>query len=151
SISAIVAENHAAQDAIVTSHIGEPSQLSGPNRAFSRFDVTPGFAINATAAEIDALANDARVVSIEIDRLGAPQLIQSVPLIGMNAAYNAGATGAGQAVAVMDTGVETSHTFLAGQTIAEACFSTTQGTLGTVNGSASLCPGGASSSTAPGS
>jgi subtilisin family serine protease len=151
NIPAIVSENHAAQDDILSATIGAPSDLTGPRRGLSRFDITPGFAINASAAEINSVANDNRVTSIEIDRLGRPQLIQSVPLIGMDPAYGLGGTGAGQAVAVMDTGVETAHTFLAGQTIQEACFSTTQGTLGTVNGSASLCPGGASSSTAPGS
>src|SRR5262249_27109360 len=134
-------ENHAAQDAILITHFGPPSQLTGAERALKRFDITPGFAINATPAQIEALAADDRVVTIEIDRIGKPQLIQSVPLIGMPAAYQAGATGSGWTVAVLDTGVETTHTFLAGKTIAEACFSTTQGTLGS-GGSLSLCPGG---------
>ena len=149
NMAAIIQENHDAQTAILVDRIGDPATLTGPGRALTRMDVTPAFAINATAAEIDALANDSRVVTIELDRIGDPHLIQSVPLIGMANAYASGGTGQGWAVAVMDTGVETNHTFLAGKTIAEACFSTTTGVLGS-GGSVSLCPGGASSSTASG-
>ena len=50
-------------------------------------------------------------------------LIESVPLIGMTAAYTLNATGAGQAVAVLDTGVKSDHEFLIGKVVAEACFS----------------------------
>jgi hypothetical protein len=139
NIPAIVAENHAAQDTILSSDVGPPGQLSGAGTALRRFDITAGFAINATAAQIEALAQDDRVVSITMDRAFPPQLIQSVPLIGMPSAYNAGATGNGWVVAVVDTGVDQTHQFLAGKTIAQACFSTTQGTLGN-GGSLSLCP-----------
>ena len=148
-IQAITNENYAAQDAIVGAVFGSPSNLNDPAHGFKRMPITPAFAINATAAEINALAEDPRVTTIEPDGIGWPRLIQSVPLIGMANAYAAGATGNGQAVAVLDTGVETTHKFLAGQTIQEACFSTTQGTLG-AGGSASLCPGGAASATGPG-
>src|ERR1019366_1125293 len=85
NIPAIVNENHAAQDSILTDHFGTPSQPAGA--ALSRFDITPGFATNATQTQIDALASDNRVLRIDIDRLGKPQLTQSVPLIGMNTAY----------------------------------------------------------------
>jgi serine protease len=149
SIPAIAAENHAAQDAILSDRVGPPATaLAG--RGLTRMDLTPAFAFEATVAELDALAEDDRVVTIVVDRLADALLNQAVPLIGMANAYAAGATGAGWVVAVMDTGVETSHTFLTGKTIAEACFSTTTGTLGS-GGSVSVCPGGASSSTAPGS
>jgi sRNA-binding regulator protein Hfq len=151
NIQAITGENHAVQDDILTSTIGAPSGLVGGTKGLARFDITPGFAITATAAEINALASDDRVVRIDIDRTGRPELLVSLPRIGMPNGYALGGTGNGQVVAVLDTGVETTHTFLTGQTIAEACFSTTQGTFGQVNGSLSLCPGGASSSTAPGS
>src|SRR5262249_6931244 len=126
-------------------------ELSSSERGLTRMSISPAFAINASAAEIEALANDDRVVTIELDQLGRPQLIQSVPLIGMTTAYTSGATGAGWAVAVFDTGVELAHTFItASKLVAEACFSTTQGTLGS-GGSASICPGGADHSTAAGS
>ena len=56
-----------------------------------------------------------------------------------------GFTGEGQVVAILDTGVDADHPFLAGKVVAEACFSTT------ASNSTSLCPGGVSESTAPGS
>jgi subtilisin family serine protease len=149
NIPAAVAENRAAQDAILSDRVGPPATaLAG--RGLTRMDLTPAFAFDATVAELEALADDDRVVTIVLDRLADALLNDAVPLLGMPNAYAAGATGEGWAVAVMDTGVETSHTFLAGKTVAEACFSTTTGTLGS-GGSVSVCPGGASSSTAPGS
>ena len=64
----------------------------------------------------------------------------------MTAAYTLGATGAGQAVAVLDTGVKSNHEFLAGKVVAEACFSNAGGAGGQV----SLCPNGAQSKPAQG-
>jgi hypothetical protein len=149
NIGAITAENRAAQDAIASAHVGEPSQIAR-TRGYRGFSITPAFVLNATAAEIESLATDPRVTTIERDQVSKPVLLQSLPLIGMSVAYQYGATGAGQAVAVLDTGAESGHSFLAGKLIAEGCFSTTQGTLGS-GGSVSVCPGGAASSTASGS
>jgi hypothetical protein len=70
NISEIIRENHAVQDAILGDHIGDPRALTNPSRGLTRMDITPAFAINATMAEIEALANDDRVVTIEIDRIG---------------------------------------------------------------------------------
>jgi hypothetical protein len=44
--------------------------------------------------------------------------------IGAPAAWGQGFTGSGQTVAVVDSGVATSHSFLAGKVVAEGCFST---------------------------
>jgi hypothetical protein len=149
NIQEVASANISAQNAIIESHLSAPPTFAGADRALQRMTVTPAFAVNATAAEINALAADPRVQAIEIDRIGRPQLLQAVPLIGMTATYALGGSGQGQAVAVMDTGVDTNHKFLAGQTIQEACFSTTQGTIGS-GGSKSLCPNGASSGNGPG-
>jgi len=146
----ILEENRGAQESIVTTHFGALAGLAGPDRALRLMEITPAFAINATAAEIEALANDPRVLSIVVDKVERPILIQSVPLIGMTSAYsNYNATGTGFAVAIIDSGVDKTHTFLA-NVILEACYSTNTGTLGS-GGSASTCPGGVSSSTAAGS
>ena len=92
------------------------------------------------------LAADPRVAHIHLDRLGHPVLLQSVPLVGMTTAYVAGATGAGQAVAIIDTGVQSNHEFLAGKVVMEACFSNSGGGGGQV----SLCPNGLASQTGAG-
>jgi hypothetical protein len=149
NIAAIVAENQVIQDSILLAYFGAVSELTTPSRGLTRMSISPGFAINASASEIEGLANDDRVMTIELDRMLSPHLIQSVPLIGMTSAYANGATGNGWAVAVLDTGVETNHTFIS-NLVAEACLSTTQGILGQ-GGSASICPGGVSFSTAVGS
>src|SRR5262249_58328753 len=82
-----------------------PPASQGFDRGLTRFDITPGFALTVNGAELEALAGDGRVITIQYNRLLSPRLNQSVPLIGMNQAYAAGATGAGFAVAVLDTGV----------------------------------------------
>jgi len=80
------------------------------------------------------------------DRLAFPTLAQSVPLIQAPQVWALGGRGAGQAVAILDTGVDRTHPFLAGRVVAEACFSTTSA----VNGSTTVCPGGQSSQTGAG-
>jgi subtilisin family serine protease len=65
-------------------------------------------------------------------------LYESTNTIGSARTNAAGNAGAGTSVAVLDTGVLSSHVFLSGQVVAQACFSTTNsGQLST-----SLCPGG---------
>lgn len=132
------------QDTIIARHFGsaaDPAPGTGFVRGISRFSLTPGFAVNVSPAELDKLAADPDVLRIQEDTLSPPTLLQSVPLIGMAAAYAAGATGAGQAVAVLDTGVQANHEFLAGKVVAQACFSNSGGG----GGGTSLCPNGTSS------
>jgi hypothetical protein len=63
--------NHLMQDAIIADHFGSPATL-GPERALRRLDVTPAFAINASLAEIEALARDDRVLHIALDAARRP-------------------------------------------------------------------------------
>jgi sRNA-binding regulator protein Hfq len=131
------------QDSILSTHFGSanPPASQGFDRGLTRFEITPGFALTVNGAELEALAGDSRVITIQENRLLSPTLNQSVPLIGMNQAYAAGATGAGWAVAVLDTGVQLDHEFLANKIIAQACFSANNGNPGA--GRVSLCPNGA--------
>jgi hypothetical protein len=65
----------AVQDAIIGSHFGSaasPRPGQGFERWLIRFDITPGFAINVSAAELEALAADPRVQTITLDRTMAP-------------------------------------------------------------------------------
>src|SRR5262249_40578454 len=93
----------AVQDTIIAAHFGSaanPTPGPGFPRGILRFDITPGFAVNVTQAELDSLAANPQVVRINHDRLDPPVLLQSLPLVGMPNSYASGATGLGQAVAI---------------------------------------------------
>ena len=113
----------------------------------TRFDTIPFFAISVTPEELDILRDAPEVISIQEDKMSEPTLNYSVSHIGGEIAWGQGFSGAGQTVAVLDSGVDKNHPFLAGKVVAEACYSTANASQGI----ASLCPGGVSSSTAPGS
>ncbi len=132
-----------AQNDLVATHIGGDREKAAKwaTRQISHF---PLIAMTVTAAELQKLAADSRVVEIWEDQLSAPSLDQSVPLIGMTGAtgaYSLAGDGTGTAVAVLDTGVQSSHPFLAGKVVDEACFSTTSAG----NNSTTVCPNGLSS------
>lgn len=112
---------------------------------YKTFEFIPYMALTLTAEEFDLLSIDPAIISIEEDALNMPSLTQSVPIIGGTAAWNAKYTGAGQTVAILDTGVDKTHTFLANKVVSEACYSTNS------SNSSSVCPGGVTSSTATGS
>jgi subtilisin family serine protease len=111
------------------------------------FQTIPFFNARVDAGALAALAAMPDVVSIEADALRQPSLVQSVPLINVPAAWTAGHTGAGWHVAIVDTGVEKAHGFLANKVVQEACYSNANG-AGT---GTTTCPGGVTSSTAVGS
>jgi subtilisin len=112
-----------------------------------RFATIPFLALSVTPGGLAELEADPAVLNIEPDVADPPALAESTPLIGAPAMWNAGFTGKGQVVAVLDTGVDKNHPFLAGKVVEEACYSTTNPSVY----SQSICPGGASSSTATGS
>jgi hypothetical protein len=72
SESATIRQNRATQEAIIRDHFGPLSALTGPERALRQLEVTPAFAINASEAEIDALARDSRVLDIALDQPRRP-------------------------------------------------------------------------------
>ena len=62
---------------------------------------------------------------IELDAVHRPSLDLSIPLIRADLAHEAGEDGDGFAIAILDTGVDTTHPMLAARVLDEACFSTT--------------------------
>lgn len=93
----------------------------------------PFTALQVDAAAYQALLTSPTVSSITINRANRPTLSSSTPIIGANAMWGLGFTGAGRTVAVIDTGVLTTHSSVSGRVVAEACFSG-------VSGSVTLCP-----------
>lgn len=96
----------------------------------------PFMVVEASADSLDELADDPRVLSIRRDRAYPPSLVSSVKVIGADRAHAAGTAGAGQAVAILDTGIDRDHPFFGGRIVAEACFSAVD------QGVQSLCPNG---------
>ncbi|MEM8559636.1 MAG: S8 family serine peptidase, partial [Bacteroidota bacterium] len=108
-----------------------------------RYKTVPVVALSVTAEGLRFLAASPLVRFVEEDEIVRPNLAESTALIGAPAAWSSGYTGAGQAVAVLDTGVDGSHPFLQGKVVAEACYS------GSAGGT-SVCPNGQQVQTGPG-
>ncbi|HLM03075.1 MAG TPA: S8 family serine peptidase [Pyrinomonadaceae bacterium] len=115
-----------------------------------RFDFIPFLAVEADAAALEKIKNSPLVVSIQPDRLVQPSLTESTAVVGAPGGMANGFSGSGQAIAILDTGVDKNHSYFAGgKVVSEACYSTTTGTNPDFDSSQSLCPGGVSESTAP--
>lgn len=105
----------------------------------------PYLALTVDAAGLMALADLALVDSIEEDRPIEPMLDESVPLVGGTRAWEKGYNGAGQAVVIIDTGVDKNHPFLENRVVSEACYSF-EGDMFGINFK-TACPGGGVSET----
>ncbi|MBI4148944.1 S8 family serine peptidase [Candidatus Woesearchaeota archaeon] len=71
-------------------------------------------AATITPAELEALQDNPEVIGIYEDKLNYPLLDVSVPHIRADVAHSQGITGAGQAVCILDTGINYSHPALGG-------------------------------------
>ncbi|MBP1710825.1 MAG: Subtilisin-like serine protease-like protein, partial [Deltaproteobacteria bacterium] len=116
-------------------------------RGIKKFKHIPYTAMAVDPDALDALTANPLVVSIEEDKLVPATLTESVPLIKANQSWNLGYTGSGWTVAILDSGVDKTHSFFpAGKVVAEACFSTTDA----VEHAETVCPNGLASQTGDG-
>ncbi len=109
------------------------------HRVVNTFETIPSVALELSPEALIALERSGLAASIQEDALDEPHLAQSTSIVESTEANSLGRHGANQHVAVLDTGVDKAHGFLAGRVVSEACFSDGD------------CPGGVSSSTAAGS
>jgi len=98
----------------------------------------PFVAMRLNSEGLQQLLSDPSVLQVQVDTLSKPTLLQSGPLVESTNAWTQGYTGSGQAIAILDTGVDSTHAFLAGKVVHEACFSSNN----TIYGSTSICPNG---------
>lgn len=117
-------------------------------RSVKRFKYTPYASMEVDSSALSAMISHPLVESIGEDISFPPTLTQSVPLINADDAWTQtpGYTGWGLMVAVLDTGVDGTHSFFGcGKIVseAEACFSTTSAEYSTTT----LCPNGQASQT----
>jgi subtilisin family serine protease len=104
----------------------------------SKFKYTPAVVAEVNEAAAKAIGKMNMVASVEVDALARPILSDSTPLIGADTVWAQGYSGAGQAVAVLDTGVDKTHPALAGKVVAEACYST----ISAAYNATTVCPNG---------
>lgn len=100
-----------------------------------------GGLVNANG--LQALVNHPGVLKIDLDLPGKGTLAQSVPLVNGDDWHVRGNRGQGVVVAVLDSGLDSTHSDVADGLIAEACF------LNAVSGS--KCPNNTDRQTGPGS
>jgi subtilisin family serine protease len=105
-----------------------------------KYKYIPFMAMTVDAPTLDTLLASPGVVSVTED---VPEYaIQtpgwSMPVIGATTMHTAGISGTAVSVAVLDTGVDKAHPYLAGAVVSEACYSTTD----KAQGASSLCPKG---------
>ncbi len=110
------------QRAEIADHQADTAAVLDESKVVHRFEALPLLTVNATPEEIAEMAASDDVADVRLDGLVKPALATSTPQIGSNTVNSRGVTGAGQTIAVLDTGVDRSHPFLAGRVADEACF-----------------------------
>jgi len=95
------------------------------------FHHIPFLSLEVTHAELKGLESLNTVLSVSEDHKFHPTLDISIPTIDADLTQASGWSGQGQAIAILDTGIEKNHDFLQNKVVEEACFS--------VNGN---CPNG---------
>ncbi len=124
-------------------------------RLIRRFETLPLLAISVSPEALIRLKNITSVKAIYEDKLiplpkirnmvpdddipVKPQLIQSASIVGADKAWSMGITGAGWYIAILDTGIRTTHEMFKGKDIVEACYS-----------AESDCPNGSTQMEGPG-
>jgi subtilisin family serine protease len=109
-------------------------------KVLHRYRYIPALALELDPAALASLRASGLAATVQLDELDTAVLSESVPLINAPDVWDLGYDGAGQSVAIVDTGVDSTHAFLSGRVVGEACFS-----------SGGDCPGEKTSVHGPGS
>jgi subtilisin family serine protease len=105
------------------------------------FDSIPYFSVKLNKNNFWDILSIPGIIGIEIVKEFEPLLTESTAVIKATDAWSSGYRGAGQTIAILDSGVLKSHDDFEGRVVSEACYS------GSV-GATSTCPGSVTSSTA---
>ena len=102
----------AAEQTAVLNHVVSLQKKLATTKLFTTI---PFMAADANLSELEALLNLLEITSIEEDQLATSSDAQSNPLIGAMAAWSSGYSGAGQTIAILDTGIDKTHPSLTGR------------------------------------
>jgi hypothetical protein len=128
------------REAIDDTRAGLRTDLAGTGyRTLREYNSVPYVALTVPPKALRALQRSPLVTSITEDVAFSPALAQSTARIQATTMQSRGHTGAGQTIAVLDTGVDGTHPFLAGKVVEEACYSEEEN-----------CPNGQATMTGPG-
>ena len=120
---------------------------SKPHRLARRFSSVPFVALEVESDGLRELENARELVGrVVVDDVVYASLDDSVPIVQADRLWAQGFDGTGKVVAVLDTGVSSSHPFLQGKVVEEACYSSTVPPKSTT-----LCPNGQEEQIGPGS
>ncbi|MFJ4435620.1 S8 family peptidase [Streptomyces sp. NPDC088923] len=123
---------------VVTDQRSDLDSASAAGQTLVSYDTLPMVTLRVDARGLQKLNTKPGVISVTEDVPVPPTLNESTVKIGSDQAVAAGKTGAGSAVAILDTGVAVKHPFLSGRVKAQACFSVNDESYGAT----SLCPNG---------
>jgi subtilisin len=136
----------AQRTGIESTQAGLQAALQGTGyRTLREYDTVPYIALELSSQALQAVQSSPLVRDIRKDRLEKPALKESVALVQAPTMWANGYTGSGQVVAVLDSGVASTHPFLAGKVVEEACY-----TADRVAGSG-FCPNGTATQVGAGS
>ncbi|MBX3295240.1 MAG: S8 family serine peptidase [Acidobacteria bacterium] len=99
------------------------NKLVSTNVSVLKYQYIPYLVIKADVESLHQMKEMSEVLSIEEDIALQPALSESVNMIGGIASWNAGYTGSGQTVAIIDSGVDKTHPMFQGKIVSEACYS----------------------------
>ncbi|WP_329558238.1 S8 family serine peptidase [Streptomyces uncialis] len=132
---------------VVTNRRADLASASAAGETLVSYDTVPMVTLRTNHAGLQQLNSKPGVIGVSEDIPVPATLDESTVKIGSSRAAAAGKTGAGTAIAILDTGVATNHPFLTNRVKTESCFSVNDNTYG----STSLCPNGTAQQDGPGS
>lgn len=93
-----------------------------PN-SVGRYESLPYLVLSVNVTGLESLWSSDLVLDIQEDMINRVKLKDSTRRIGAINAWRGGARGNGQTIAIIDTGVDKNHPFLASKVVSEACYS----------------------------